>query len=421
MVAVHLWIAAIGGMVLARVLGAGWIGSTAAAMALALGGSVAPWIHNGHLLFLESTAWLPWIFAFAIRSTRRPTPMPYVGLVAACSLHFLTGNPTGTLYTAAALTAFYAYTMVRPAGASRQQLLAQWALTGVLAAGIVAFQLVPTAMLGREAGRTGGLSWAVASEGGWRVSDLVRVFRPFAGLPATAAPYRLLSDSTVYVGILLPLAAPLAFLSRARRRIAGFFALLGLAGIALAAAGWLPFYRLHYLLFPGLRIPGRALFVTTLGLAVLGALGLDEILRIVGRRSVAAARIAGATALALVATDLVAFAAPAIQPVAITVATPVVAAAAARSGGRVLTVCNHRVSAPELLLAGRPSLDGAPGLHLGRYADWADIARTGERPLHDGLFHRTGSDGEFPARRDLIDAANVGTVLTCGPTTIDGL
>jgi len=52
MVAVHLWIAAIGGMVLARVLGAGWVGATAAAMALALGGSVAPWIHNGHLLFL---------------------------------------------------------------------------------------------------------------------------------------------------------------------------------------------------------------------------------------------------------------------------------------------------------------------------------------------------------------------------------
>ena len=194
-----------------------------------------------------------------------------------------------------------------------------------------------------------------------------------------------------------------------------------MAGIALAAADWLPFYRLHYLLFPGLRIPGRALFVTTLSLAVLGALGLDEMLRAVRRRSVAAARVAGVMAVALVAADLVAFAAPASEPVRITVATPVVAAAAARSGGRVLTVCNHRVSAPELLLAGRPSLDGAPGLHLSRYADWADIARTGERPMHDGLFHRTGSDGEFPARRDLIDAANVGTVLACGPTTVDGL
>ena len=419
-IALHLWIAAMGTMVLAREVGTGWIAAAAAATAIALGGSVGPWIHNGHLLLLESASWLPWILAFGLQSSRRNRWLPKAGLVAACGLQFLTGNLQGTLYTAGVLTAFYLFAIVWPAASTRRQLLAQWSLTGVLAAGLVAFQLVPTIVLIREAGRTGKLPWEAAAEGGWRAADLVRIVRPFSGFPA-GATYRDLGDSAVYVGLLLVIVAPLAFLCDERRRVALFFALIGLGGIALAASSWLPVYRLHYALFPGLRIPGRVLFVTTLSLAMLGALGIDEALRFIRRRSVIAARLAGALTVAIVAFDMAAFAAPAIEPVSLAFASPVVAAAVARSGGRVLSMCEHRVSTGEMLVAQRPSIDGVPGLHLGHYADWAAIARTGIHPPGDGLYRRISSDGDLPVRRDLIDAANVGTILTCGPIAMDGL
>lgn len=419
-IAMHLWIAAMGTMVLARELGTGWIAAAAAATAIALGGSVGPWIHNGHVLLLESAAWLPWIFACALRSTERNSSFPRAGLVAACCLQFLTGNLQGTLYTAAALTGLYAFAVVWPGTATRRQLLAQWSLTGVLSAGFVAFQLLPTNVLVSEAGRTEGLPWEAAAEGGWRAADLVRIVRPFAGFPAGAS-YRDLSDSAVYVGLLLVIAGPLAFVSVERRRSALLFALLGIGGLALASAAWLPVYRLHYALFPGLRIPGRILFVTTLSLAALGALGLDEALRFIRNRSLHAARVAGVVAVAMVAVDMVAFAAPAIEPVSIAAASPVVAAAAARSGGRVLSMCEHRIAAGEMLVAHRPSIDGIPGMHLGHFAAWAALTKSGSRPVRDGMYRRVSSDGELPVRRDLIDAANVGTILTCGSTTMENL
>jgi hypothetical protein len=420
MAAVHLWIAAVGAMVLVRVAGAGWIAAAAAAVAVALGGSAGPWIHNGHLLLLESASWLPWILAFALLSTGRRSWLPRTGLVVACGLQFMTGYLQGTLYTAGALTVYYAFALMWPAGATRRQLLVQWPLTGLLAAGLVAIQLIPTSVLVLNAGRTGRLSWDEAAEGGWRAADLVRIVRPFAGLPPGGS-YREVGDSAIYVGILLALAAPLAFVARERRRAAVFFALLGAVGLALASAEWLPLFRLHYALFPGLRIPPRVLFVTTLSLAVLGALGLDLVLRFIQRRSVAAARVIGGSVLAVVSFDLVSFAAPAIEPVSISLPSPTVAAAIARSGGRAISLCDHVVATQEVLVAGRPSLDGVAGMHLGHYADWAAIAHTGRPPQRDGMYRRMNSDGDVPVRRDLVDAANVGIVLTCGSTSVEGL
>jgi hypothetical protein len=413
MVALHLWIAGMGGLVLARVAGTGWISAAAAAIAMTLGGSVAPWIHNGHLLLLESAAFMPWILAFALLSMARRSWLPRTGLLVACGLQFLTGYLQGSVYVAAALTALYGFTMVWPAGAARHQLLKQWALTGMFTGGLVAFQLLPTTVLVQQAGRTAKLPWEAAAEGGWGAADLVRIVRPFAGLQAGTS-YRDLSDGAVYVGILLALLAPLAFVSRDRRRLAVFFALLAAAGIALASAAWLPIYRWHYALFPGLRIPGRVLFVTTVSLAMLGALGLEEVLRFTARRSLTGARIAGVVALAIVTLDVAGFAAPAVEPVSVSSASPIVAAAVGRSGGRILSLCEHRVAATEMLALQRPSLDGIPGIHLGAYADWAAIARFGERPPHDGMYRRVSTDGDLPARRDLIDASNVTTVLSCG-------
>jgi hypothetical protein len=41
------------------------------------------------------------------------------------------------------------------------------------------------------------------------------------------------------------------------------------------------------------------------------------------------------------------------------------------------------------------------------------VAKTGDVPPLGGLYHRVGSEGEWPARRDMIDMANVARVVTC--------
>jgi hypothetical protein len=283
-----------------------------------------------------------------------------------------------------------------------------------------AFQLLPTAVLVRSAGRTAKLPYTVATERGWDVHDLARVVFPFSGL-RRGESYRELGDSAVYVGWLLTLAIPFALINRERRRLAIFLVFLGGLSFALALSQALPLYRLHYALLPGLRIPGRVLYLATFSLAVLGGFGVDEIIRLLARRSAVAARVAGAVAIIAVAGDLTVFAAPAVVPVPVAAPPARLMGLEHDDGGRAISVCEHRVGISELVAGRWPSLDGVEGLHNGSYTDWASLAKTGDRPPHDGVYRRVGSDGGWPARRDLIDAANVTTVFSCDRLDVDGL
>src|SRR5687768_6574855 len=106
MTALHLWLAGAGGLFLGRVVGLGWIASAAAGVALILGGSSVSWIHNGHLLLLYTTAWLPWALAFAILAVRRGTLLPHPGLALVLVLLFLAGYLQGAIYIVAAVSLY---------------------------------------------------------------------------------------------------------------------------------------------------------------------------------------------------------------------------------------------------------------------------------------------------------------------------
>ena len=54
---------------------------------------------------------------------------------------------------------------------------------------------------------------------------------------------------------------------------------LSVGTLLLAFGHHLPFYRLHYALFPQFRVPVRLLFFWSVGVAVLGAIGLEVVLR----------------------------------------------------------------------------------------------------------------------------------------------
>ncbi len=471
MIALHLWIAGAGTLFTARTLGVQWPAAAAAAIAVMLGGSVPGWIHNGHLLLLYSAAWVPWVFGFAIRSVRSGRVVPDGRLVAALVLQFLSGYLQGTLYLAAAVALYFVFSAAWPDQSSarvpRWTPLAQLVLLTVLAGAASAFQLLPTATLVSQAGRSTGLSYADAVEGGWRLTDLATLLYPFYGV-VDAPPYRFLSDRLAYVGWILTAFAPFAFFTRDRLRISVFLGLLAALACGLALGDTVGLFRLQHALFPGLRVPGRVLFLATFALALLGGLGLDAFLALARNRSwrqlavpvvvsvlaiaatnyslfaappsaippapgwpwlsvalgtgvlmIAAAafvrspRVAIAIALSAMVVDLTTLNAGAVATVPLETAADIRQSIGPPTGGRAISLCEHRIGAREFLLNGEPSLDGLPGLHLRGYGEWASLARSGEVPPGDGLYRRIGSDGAAPVRRDLLDMANVTRVISC--------
>ena len=475
MLALHLWIAGAGTLFAARTIGVGWMAASAAAVAVMLGGSVSGWIHGGHLLLIYSAAWVPWALGLAIVSVRSGRVVPDGRLVAVLVLQFLAGYIQGSLYVAAAVSLYFVFSTVWPPSPDDGQTpprrrwapLVQLAMLGVVCAAAAAFQLWPTAVLVAEAGRSGGLPYREALDGSWQARDLATLLFPFYGVTENP-PFRMLPDRIAYVGWILIAFAPVAFFSRERLRMAVFLGVLVAVAVTLALGDAGGLYRLHYALFPGLRVPGRILFLATAGLALLGALGLEAFVSLATRRdwvrlalpavisgvggslaayaalggaqraippahgwpwmpialavgvlTVIAAgmsgwrRLALVTALAAVVVDLTTLNLGAVGTVPVETDAEIRRWIGPPAGGRAVSLCENRVSAREFLQNREPTVDGLPGLHLRDYADWAFVAKSGDVPPGSGLYHRISSEGELPARRDLLDMANVSRTVAC--------
>jgi hypothetical protein len=137
MAALHIWIAGTGAFFLARVVGLGWMASTATAIAGMLGGTTGPRLNNGHLLPLYVSAWFPWALAFAIVSVRRATVLPHPALVVVLVLQFLAGFIQSSLYLVTAVCLYLAYSLIDQTMYHLLPLLHFALFVGLLAAGLV--------------------------------------------------------------------------------------------------------------------------------------------------------------------------------------------------------------------------------------------------------------------------------------------
>jgi len=411
MLAVHMWIAGVGTAYLARQLTLRWEAALAAAVAGALGGSMPAWVHNGHVTLLYTAAWLPWVIALMIVSARRRTVWPHPALVLVLVMQFLAGYFQGNIYIAMAAGLLAAWYFLwpdphasEPRRTAKLRPLAQLAIAGVLACGVAAFQLWPALLAVANAGRTQGLPPAMAMRWSWTLPDLARFFAPFTGINSPT-PFRQLADQTVYVGWVLVILAPIALLSRTHRRLAAFFAVLALLAMSFAFGDALPFYRLHYWLFPGLRIPGRLLFLATLSVAMLGAIGIDRLMATLTASGLRGLRTAAVLLiLALVTGDLTVYASGAVN--AINAGLPAVAFQRPPGIGRTLTVCPSALYAADMVPAHRPSFTGMGSIFLRDYDSFLTVAAE-ESPLS--------------LRRDAVDQVNITSVISCTPITSDGL
>lgn len=467
MVVLHLAFGGAGTLLLARVLKLGWPAAVAAGMAVTLGGAAGSWVYLGHINIIYGAVWLPWAVALAVLSARRTSLLPHPALPIVLAVQFTGGYTQGAVYIVGAVALYYAFSAAWPehpvAGSSSARLRPLWQLVvlGAITFGLTAVLVVPLVRLSFEMGRTLGLPYERAAAGGWSPADLSTFYFPYFGTSG-AATYRELSHRVAYVGLLLAWAAPFAWFDRPRRREVVFLAVMTLTAVAFALGSHLPVYRLHYLLFPGLRIPGRMLFLVTLGMSVIGAIGLERLISLVRARNIRSLlsgaawsvlcvmaasavvyrgmpiggpppmhawpwipvltagalaatlllavrwpRAAMAPALCVLAVDLTAFASPGVNTAPVTTSASVEQLLGPSDGGRVITFCDRRVSSTELLLAERPGIEGPIGVTLRDYDAWRHVLGAADWPS-DTL-------GHLRIRRDLMNLAGISTVVSCEP------
>jgi hypothetical protein len=289
--ALKLLVAAEGGWLLARVLGAGRWAAVVAGASFAWGGGIVAW---GLFPHSRAAAWVPWVAVGAIRLARRPTPGRIVSTALLTAALLLAGHPETAL-----LGGLFA--AVCAVGLRRRRLpawrgLGSAGLAALLGCGCAAPQLVPfLAAVGgshraaEAAARTlpppeatvagDPASWFLEGRGGYLAAPLSRrafgrpYHDPFRG------PISWPDADAAYAGI-LALAGTLAAFAALRRRRALLPVLGFIAGGLVLASQPLPLMRLLYRL-PALKVPtwDRLLPIVALALAVAGAVGLESLAR----------------------------------------------------------------------------------------------------------------------------------------------
>jgi hypothetical protein len=310
--AFHMVVAGTSTYGLCRHLGVSRTASFVGATGLMLGGVFAPKIDAGFVTVIGAWAWFPLGIWLAILTARSSGRLPPVALAGVLACQILAGHPQSTLYSFGATSLYFvvAAALVWREAGSRPALavLIRGALAFVLALGLSAIQVLPTSVLLAGLSRGEGLTFDEAARNSLSLPHVLTLLFPhaFESLPPDPIEdYRSKYwEEAAYVGLVVTLLAPLGLLYRRDRAVIWFLVLLAGIGLAFGAGKNLPIFGLHYLLLPGLRHASRLMPLWSLAVAVLGAIGLDMLVRGQVRRSWAIGYVASAAGLTLALATL---------------------------------------------------------------------------------------------------------------------
>ena len=274
--ALHNVVAGAGMYLLLARIGAGGVGAFAGAALFAFSGFF--WAHGAHLTVVQSASWGPWVLLGGVALLERPGPRAVAGLTCALALAILGGHPQIPYYIVLALAVALGlgWWLGPRQGAPRppaRRVAGLSLLACVLAAGLTALQLLPTAVLTRES-----IRWKAPvqflADGALPLSNLLTFVVPLAY--HRTPQWGNVDEFHAYVGILTLVMAAWALCQRPWRPWTAVFATLTGLGL-LIALGPPPLASLGG---AGLfRIPARAVYLVDLGLAGLAGLGVDDLLR----------------------------------------------------------------------------------------------------------------------------------------------
>lgn len=253
-------------------------------------------IGEGHYNPICSTAWFPWLWlSFEhLRSGRAGQWLWIAGLISLC---FFCGHQQETFYLVLLMTAAVAIDAISDIRSGRTETglsrLAIWVGTGVITLGLVAKDLLPVAVYTRNAVRATGLSAADAGRGGIPLYNFLQLVAPWAwGNPESYAvpgypEGNYLWENFTYFGVATAGLALLGILSKTTTASARRWGWIVGITLVFGLGSSTPFYGLIHNLVPGVsffRAPCRALFITSLGVAILAAHGVDSLLAPLTRR-----------------------------------------------------------------------------------------------------------------------------------------
>lgn len=190
-------------------------------------------------------------------------------------------------------------------------LLVGWfAVATMIGVGVGAIQLLPTHEMVGYSQRAGGVTFGYASAYAYDPANFKMFFYPYANGDVGNGTYTadgIFWEDYGYAGLLPLLFAFYAAFRQWRLWHVKFFAILCLASYVMVLGPNTPVFEFMFNYFPGMkyfRFPTRFLFIVDTCIAVLGAVGLDDILKRAGGNR--ASRL-GWVAVAVVVVDLVYF------------------------------------------------------------------------------------------------------------------
>lgn len=304
-IAVSLLAAALGTYALARNVGASRAGAFLAGFAFSWSGFIV--CHLRHLgtlavvslfpvalLCLEQAAGGGLDVAAARALSLRRRLLWLSGFAAVFGLQLLAGFPQSAynaVFVYAVLVAARCLWLSRPTaapggrgGARPAAGLAAGALAAVAIGALLGMaQLLPLAELGRLSDRSGGGSYAWATQYNYWLPSALSFVVPYANGDISNVTYRgqgIFWEDYGYVGLATLLLALVALATRLKRFAVGFWAATGLVAYALVLGDATPLFKAAFEIVPGMatfRFPTRFLFIVELALALLGGLGLTAL------------------------------------------------------------------------------------------------------------------------------------------------
>lgn len=281
----HLVLGGWGMVWLCRKLGLGWGPAALAGLSYCCSGYFVT--HLVHPNFIHTAAWIPWALG-ALRRVVDTGRARWVALGAlTVGLSLLAGGLQVAYYgLGAALVMAIAWAAAKTSLSPKQRLARFGLVAGALGLGLAlaAIQLLPTAEFSALSVRADGVTLGLARSYRLPARGVLQLFVPYLyGLPGKT-PYvggQNFYEAFGYLGVAaLPLALTALGRLRAERVVLASLVLLAVWAAAGPEAP-LDLHRGLYAALPGFdrfRAHGRLLFLAVLGLSILAAWGLDDLL-----------------------------------------------------------------------------------------------------------------------------------------------
>lgn len=282
-VALHVWLAGMGMLVLGRRLRLRpWIALTCA-LATMLNSGLLVRVYAGHVWLVYALAWFPLVWVLMMNSLETGHPMAMVGAAVGLALMLLTGHPTFPLYFLLffALYCLYVCHGLWRKGAAWKELGAvtmRFLIPVVAALGLSAIQIGPSLVVARQVSVGSGYDLGRANALALSVGDLLG-----AVIPAhyqDPMKWALYWEEVPYLGILFLLLLPMACGVRGRASLARFLSGVVVLSLAISFGNAVGVFSVLYRILPGFsvaRIPPRAFVMAIPAVVLLGGLALEAL------------------------------------------------------------------------------------------------------------------------------------------------